>query len=552
MKKSTHKEAFMSTMLKRAAAILLVAVLVLAGCSGAGEDSGTTEGGQNAASGGEPASSGSVLSFGCFNDPMTFGPWDGGGAGRGMANMAFYEPLAYLQSDGSFSYCIMKEYTNPSDKVYDITIYDYVHDSQGNPVTADDVVFSIQTCIELGTQASYTSCIESVTKTGEYSLEIVLNSEVPDSFANIASNVMIVSQVSYEESGNGMSTKPIGTGSYVLGDYVGGTKIVCIENPDYWQTEEALVATQSHHELDSYEITIITEKSQHSIALETGQIAATNSILSADFVNFLDDDGNAKDGYGFIESQPIKLAVLYFNCREDSVCNDENLRKAIAYCIDRAGLAYAGYGASGYAPDGLSIPAMMDYDESFVPEGGYFQADLEKAREYLAASDYQGQEIQLVSSNETEFASMAEIIRSYCEEAGITVKVNTYDSSIYDSIQYGLTDEYKWDMIFGMVSGGNYTYSMFNVSLNADNFTTGVNICGVYDEELQSRINTAMTMSTFSTESTKAVLDYITDRCYAVAMAGNTAKVFYRTDMIDVLGVTNDNFNPCPGLTIAK
>ena len=151
---------------------------------------------------------GTSLNFGCMSDPKTFSPWNGGGGGRNMLNMAVYETLAYMKADGTLSYCIMKEYSSPSEGVYDITIYDYVHDSAGNPITADDIVFSFESCAAQGDWATYTASMESITKIDDYTVEIVMASERPDSFSGLLENVMIVSEASYTASEDAMATWP--------------------------------------------------------------------------------------------------------------------------------------------------------------------------------------------------------------------------------------------------------------------------------------------------------------------------------------------------------
>lgn len=491
---------------------------------------------------------GSYLSFGCTSDPKTFGPWNGGGGGRNMTNMAVYETLAYMKSDGTFSNCIMKEYTNPSDGVYVITIYDYVHDSQGNPITADDIVFSFTSCAEQGDWATYTAAMDSIEKVDDYTVKITMANERPDSFSGLLENVMIVSEEAYKASPDGMASAPVGTGAYVLEKYVPGAYMTYVVNENYWQTEPELVATLSLHNVERYTIKFITDKSQQSIALETADVDCTNGVLSADYVNFLNDDGSAKDGFGFIESEKQGTSALVFNCSENSVCSDVNLRKAIAYAIDTAALAYAAYGDAGFACTSFSQRTHFDHDDSYVPEDGYFAYNMETAQSYLEQSNYNGETIVLYAQNDTEVTTQCELIRAYCEAVGIKVSVETFDSALFSSYLYDADP--KWDMAFCFCKGGDYTYVSLAWCIDINYYTTGVNNLQIYDPTLQEKFDTATTVSTFSTENTKDLLDYINENCYMLAMTGFTQKVIYNTEAIEYLGTTKTGFDPVPGASI--
>lgn len=78
---------------------------------------------------------------------------------------------------------------------------------------------------------------------------------------------MVVSQKSYEEIG-GFADKPIGTGPYVVSEYVSGAHLTLKANDKYWQTAEL---RDSNHKanVETIEYDIIAEASQHVIALST-------------------------------------------------------------------------------------------------------------------------------------------------------------------------------------------------------------------------------------------------------------------------------------------
>ncbi|MCD7790492.1 MAG: ABC transporter substrate-binding protein [Bacteroides thetaiotaomicron] len=493
---------------------------------------------------------GSWLKCGLMSDPKTFGPFDTNtGGGRTMLNMAVYEPLAYLNPQGELEGAIMKNYERVGDLTYRIEIYDYVHDSQGNAIDASDIVFSFEKCAELGNWATYTAVFESITQTGDYEVELKLNQERPDSLSGLLENVMIVSKKAYEEN-DSMAAFPIGTGAYVLEDYSAGAYMTFLVNDDYWQTNSDLVAFMSYHNVERYTIEFITSKSQHSIALEAGEIDITNSITSSDNSNFVETDGvTPLDGYDYCEVRRTGMGCLIFNCSSDSVCGDVNLRKAIAYILDRSAIAYAGYGAAGIYFDSFSQPEFLDYATDYAPEGGYYSYDENLAKEYLENSNYKGETIKLYIQNELEWSNQAEVIRSLAEEIGINIEVVNNEKVLHESLVWTNSDA-EWDMALVLFLRGDYTYTRLAQVIDANYYESGGCTLQIIDPTLQELFDTAVDISTFSYDNTKKLLDYIAENCYCLPMCDYTQRTYWSTDSIKVFAGRRDGYDPLPGACV--
>ena len=80
--------------------------------------------------------------------------------------------------------CVGKSWKQIDATTYEVEIYDYVKDSAGNPITADDVVFSYQTAIDSGTQTGYVGSVTEIKKTGDYTVQISLASEEVSVFSD--------------------------------------------------------------------------------------------------------------------------------------------------------------------------------------------------------------------------------------------------------------------------------------------------------------------------------------------------------------------------------
>ena len=80
---------------------------------------------------------------------------------------------------------------------------------------------------------------------------------------------------------------------------------------------------------------------------------------------------------------------MYFNCDEGKPTSDINLRKAIALAVDNEALTSVVYFGHNTPATTCESKSCYDYDESWEGNECY-QYDLEKAKEYLAQSSYDG------------------------------------------------------------------------------------------------------------------------------------------------------------------
>ena len=162
------------------------------------------------------------------------GGWDlspfGVDGGRMQIVMPLYGRLATITDAGAnFDQLvgdIAKTMTLSDDGLTcSIEIYDYVHDNRGNPITAKDVEECYNYALTLDGRNDFTrikSTIESVTATGDYTLEIKATSAGPTVFPNILVGVPIVNWEWFEgASEEERINNPAVTGAYYIAENVG-------------------------------------------------------------------------------------------------------------------------------------------------------------------------------------------------------------------------------------------------------------------------------------------------------------------------------------------
>ena len=234
------------------------------------------------------------VTVGIMADPENMGPWSGMSMGRIAVLFTTYEYLI-TREDGVAYGVLAKSWDEVDPKTYDVELYDYIHDAEGNPLTASDVVFSFESAIATKNYGKL-SVIDSVTATDDYHVEFKFNKDLEiGEFENVMLECAIVTQAAYEASPDQMATTPVGTSAYLVDSYVPGSEIVMKDTGDYWQTDESLVHGTSIHNVGEIHFSVITEASQHTVALQTNSVDISNGVPDTDISKF-EEGGEFSDG----------------------------------------------------------------------------------------------------------------------------------------------------------------------------------------------------------------------------------------------------------------
>lgn len=506
-------------MKKRLISLLLTGVMVvsmLAGCGGSGDEK-TAETPQA-----EAQRDGKVeITLGAAMGWDTLTPFRDLRAWSIQYSRMLYDSLAFMTPDGVLNPVVAKSWEVQEDgKTWDVEIYDYVYDSEGNHITADDIVWIIETQIPMG-QKSFYNFVESVEKTGDYTFQVKMTDNQYGVFESLLMLTLVVSKDAYEKSEDEFNTSVVSTSPYLVTDFVSGSSITLEKRDDYWQKEELIPESMAYN-VDKLTVKLITESSQQQIALETGEvdgfIGITQSLLPA-----------FADGYEICGVTSMAGTVLQFTGNESSpVAMDENLRKAIAYAIDEEGLiegVFAGYAEKMY---GTESSGTIGFNESWKEEDNYFY-DMDKAKEHLEQSNYNGETLSILASSSTTNERICTMIQSYLGELGINVKLNLVERALY-STQY--LDPTTYDLL--LVNTGSMDQASLYLNFFDMNSLEVGDHTGRKDEELTNLVYQAGTNAGFTEENIDKVHDYLQEHLYTYGICQPQQCDVYRSD----LGIT--------------
>lgn len=458
-----------------------------------------------------------TVTIGSNSDGGSFNPYSRAGWG---CNTGIFQSMVTTDSEGVMRLILIKSWEKVDDLTYNVELWDCIYDSAGNNITADDVQWSIQKFVDEGNSGGV-NCLDHVEVTGTYTFTWYCSSafSLGDMEKNWG-NPTIVSQKAWEDSGaDEMVTKPVGSGPYMLKDYVAGSSVLLEANEDFWMkniTDEAWLAANdyatNYQNAHYINIQIIQDAASLAVALEMGEVDAVNTLNAADVQNFINNPDLGCKSFNMKVNPPI---AWYYNVSENSQCNDINLRKAICYALDNASISQ-GMSLPGYQVYGMQ-PNMYDAPAEWKSGREYYDYNIETARELLAQSSYDGSPLVFMyGSGVSTFEDVGVMMQAALKEIGITVELLPADNAVLNSYKADLS---CWDMAVETLGGGNYCSATLKKWWTEDGAKTmgGVSSLGIIDEKLDDLYVTLKAEPT--AENINAWDQYFTyDMCYGYAV----------------------------------
>ncbi|MCD7762059.1 MAG: ABC transporter substrate-binding protein [Lachnospiraceae bacterium] len=458
---------------------------------------------------------GSVMNIGVTSSTASWNPFTGTGSstGVGQASTMIYETLMDLSMNPVLAY----DYEKIDDVTYDFYIWDNIVDSQGNAITASDVVFSYEQAIA-GGNAHGISIIDTVTAVDDYTVEFTFTHEpyIGD-LESVAGQVAIISQAAYEASEDNMATEPIGTGPYVLTEWVPDSITTVTVRDDYWASEDQIGSDMMKSNIETVNFVVISEASQSTIALENGTIDYSANITTAD-LTFFEEGGVDSENYYVEQLAQGLTTVLLANMSEDSILGDNQaLREAVFYAIDVPSIIVGASSGNGIITYDASNASLSDYNTEWNDEDNYYHYNVETAQEKLAEAGYSSGEVSLTLFCESgdEYTNMATLIQAFLANIGINVEIEAYDSAILN--EYA-ADSTQWDLILSLTGSEDYIVNSWAHLFDPENYSNGMSINFIDDQEMFDLLNLCKTYDGHTEENLNAFHEYITGNAVAMGL----------------------------------
>ena len=278
-----------------------------------------------------------------------------------------FEGLMKISPDGSLIPAVAEKYTISDDGLtYTFTLREGIKFHNGDAVTAEDVLYSIERCAaasETGiVQVAALSAIAGMEAPDEGTVVITL-SEPNNEF--LVYLTLAVLPADYTEQ----DTKPVGTGPFKFISRAAQDSIVMEKNEAYWGTPA---------KLDKVTFKIFENADSIIMSMQSGAVDLFSHLTSTQ------TDQLGKEFY-VVEGSMNLVQALYLNHAEKPF-DDPRVCEALCYAVDKhqiIDLAFDGYGL----PIGSSVyPSFGKYFEEDLVD--YYKPDAEKAKALLSEAGY--------------------------------------------------------------------------------------------------------------------------------------------------------------------
>jgi oligopeptide transport system substrate-binding protein len=387
----------MKVSIKKNVQVMFIAVIafsmLLTACTSKNnqaEENGTSNGG---------AAKKQEFRFTLGSEPPSLDPATMTDAQSSIVAAGLYEGLTRLNTDGEPEAAIAKEWKISEDgKTYTFTLRDDAKWSNGDPVTADDFVYSWQRTLDPETAADYAYMLYYVNNAekinageitdldqlgvkalDEHTLEVNLYTPTPYFLS-------LVSHYTYlPVNSNAVDGKPewaseaktiVSNGPFLLKEWAHEDKLILEKNPDYYNADAV--------NFDKVTITLLNDSNTVYNLFETDKIdwiGAQAGSLPADLIPQLIADKKA-------EVKPVASTYYYLFNTTKAPFNNVKIRKAFAMSIDRQALIDNVAKANQQPAFALVPPSIAGVDgksyREMHPDTDYFKENVEEAKKLLA------------------------------------------------------------------------------------------------------------------------------------------------------------------------
>jgi peptide/nickel transport system substrate-binding protein len=388
-------------------AIAVTAALTLGGCSAGG--GGSTESGSAAAVGGDL-----VMARGADIQSLNKTTIFDNNTIRVIQQMM--EPLFMVSPDGAtIDPWLATGYEISDDGLtYTITLRDDVTFSNGDPMTAADVKFSIDENTASGAAGwgFVNDAIDTVTATDDTTVTVLLKRPWAPFIADLSIFANGIIPLDYGgKTAEEFYTAPIGTGPFVWDSWTPGQSVKLTKNDQYWQ--------EGKPSLDSVTWTVVADANTRQLQVQGGQIDIDDTPDWSSVEALSSAPGVKVDTY-----ESTQIDYMAFNQLRPPF-DDVHVRRALSYAIDRDALVDAVLFGNGDPAYSLLSPGTPYFDE----DAGGADYDVDKAKEELAQSSMPDgfTTTILTRSGDANQAAVAQIMQSEFAEIGVTLEITTLD-----------------------------------------------------------------------------------------------------------------------------
>ena len=233
----------------------------------------------------------------------------------------------------------------------------------------------------------------------------------------------------------------VGTGPFILTDYVEGSAYTFQRNPNYWRDDPLNPGNQLPY-VDKVTVPEIAEWSTELAALRTGKIDWSRRVEWEDFASLMKSSpwlqSQPEPGYG-LAIWPLTYDKVGGNPIKPF--SDIRVRRALWLAIDNEAIRddfYGGFAELVGWPTSDFFPALRSYhtplEEQPVATQELYGYNPNKAKQLLAEAGYPDGFSTSVTAQE-DMSDLLSLVAAYWSKVGITLDIDIREKAVYSSIR---------------------------------------------------------------------------------------------------------------------
>lgn len=360
-----------------------------------------------------------TLVVGTSRDPGLLDPNQTNAQMVQAVNKQIYETLFERGDDGSIQCVLAESYEYEDDCTVVIKLRQGVKFHNGEEMTAEDVLFSLERASTKGSSAPAVAAInfEKSEAVDTYTVRLISDEVYVPMLDYLEWPLTaIYSKKAYEEFDGDFSKCAIGTGAYKLKEYVSGDRIEFEAFEDYW-------GEPAH--IQNVIMRIIPEASSRTMELETGSVDIIYEAAATDLERLSENED-------VVVYRDVSMCTQYLliNTSHEPF-DDVRVRQAMAYAIDRETAVKVAYNGTGVVSSGYCSSQVRDFAADVTP----YEYNPEKAKELLAEAGYpNGFSATFHTDTGAERSALAENICNQLAQVGINLEIISMEPVAYQSM----------------------------------------------------------------------------------------------------------------------
>ncbi|MFH1487367.1 MAG: ABC transporter substrate-binding protein [Pseudomonadota bacterium] len=227
----------------------------------------------------------------------------------------------------------------------------------------------------------------------------------------------------------------IGTGPFMLEEYVPQSSITYVRNPDYWRDDPQRPGNRLPY-IDRMKILIIQDSSTRLAAVRTSKVDFIDDVRWEDAATLKKTAPNLKS-----DRSLYRVVYNLYGRTDTKPFDDIRVRRALQMSLDHQMLAKKYYGGEAeiltfpVAPLPAYMGAYTPLDKLPPSSRDLYTYNPEKAKKLLAEAGYpKGFKTSIVCPSGPEYVDILSLVKAYWEKIGVDLELQPKEYGVWHSI----------------------------------------------------------------------------------------------------------------------